>query len=164
MDSRAGFFLTLLQVATNLPSPPGFSVWIVLGFTFLFMGVAVGEPTAASLGIAALITAIAALSVSSVSLQVVLWGVLSIALTIVLRGMVPAPAREQQSDTEAIVSETIPKGGVGWVSYEGALWKARCQVSDVVVHEGQTVHVIGRHGLTLIVLPLEFPEEYDTVS
>jgi membrane protein implicated in regulation of membrane protease activity len=154
----------LLQTAGNLSSPPGFTVWIALGFIFLFLGMTVGEPTAASLGVAALITAIAALSVSSIPLQVVIWGVLSIALTIILRGMVPVPSREHQPDTEAVVSETIPKGGVGWVSYEGSQWKARCQISDILVLKGQVVQVVGRHGLTLIVLPLEFPDYDDTVN
>ncbi len=157
--------MNLLQVAVNVPSPPSFNLWIILGFIFILLGVVVGEPTVASLGIAAIITAIAALSVSSVALQIVLWGILSIALTIVLRGMVPLPTKEELPDTEAVVSEMIPKGGVGWVSYEGALWKARCQVSDVSIASGQTVQVVGRHGLTLIVLPLDFTDEpYDTVT
>lgn len=157
--------MNLLQVAANTANPPGFTVWIILGFIFLLLGMMVGEPTAASLGIAAIITAIAALTVSSLSLQIVLWGILSIALTIVLRGMVPTPTRDTQVNTHAVVSETIPRGGTGWVSYEGALWKARCQISDVGIAEGQSVQVIGRQGLTLIVLPNDFPDEkYDAVS
>ncbi|MFM7425738.1 MAG: NfeD family protein [Elainella sp.] len=156
--------MNLLQIVGNTANSSGFTVWIIVGFVFLLLGVSVGEPTAAALGIAAIITAIAALTVSSVALQVVLWGILSIALTIVLRGMVPMPTRDEQPDTEAVVSETIPKGGVGWVSYEGSLWKARCQVSDIEITPGKTVHVAGRQGLTLIVLPIDFPDEYDTVS
>lgn len=156
--------MNLLQLTANAPNPPGFTAWIILGFIFLLLGLTVGEPTAASLGVAAIITAIAALTISSVPLQVVLWGVLSIALTVVLRGMVPTPTRDGQPDTQAVVSEAIPKGGIGWVSYEGALWKARCQISDTAIHQGQTVHVVGRQGLTLIVLPSDFPDEYDTVN
>jgi membrane protein implicated in regulation of membrane protease activity len=157
--------VNFLQLTANAPNPPGFTAWIILGFIFLLLGLTVGEPTAASLGIAAIITAIAALTIPSVSLQVVLWGVLSIALTIVLRGMVPTPTRDGQPDTQAVVSEAIPQAGVGWVSYEGALWKARCQISDIAINSGQTVQVVGRQGLTLIVLPMEFPDdEYDTVS
>lgn len=157
--------MNLLQVAASTADPPGFTVWIILGFIFLLLGVMVGEPTAASLGIAAIITAIAALTVSSISLQIVLWGILSIALTIVLRGMVPSPTRDTQINTHAIVSETIPRGGIGWVSYEGALWKARCQMSEVAIAEGRSVQVIGRQGLTLIVLPSDFSdEEYDAIS
>lgn len=156
--------MNLLQVVANASNSSSFTAWIILGFIFLLLGVMVGEPTAASLGIAAIITAIAALTVTSVPLQVVLWGILSIALTIVLRGIVPNPAKDAQPDTQATVSESIPKGGVGWVSYEGALWKARCQVSDVAIASGQTVDVVGRQGLTLVVLPSDFAEEYDTLN
>lgn len=157
--------MNLLQLAAaNSSTPSSFTIWMIAGFVFLLLGVSVGEPTAASLGVAAIITAIASLSVASTSIQVVLWGILAIALTVVLRGMVPMPSRDGQPDTEAVVSEAIPRGGVGWVSYEGALWKARCQVSDVEIGRSQTVQVVGRHGLTLIVLPIDFPDEYDTVS
>ena len=156
--------MNLLQAAANAPNPPGFTVWIILGFICLLLGATVGEPTVASLGIAAIITAIAALTVSSVPTQIVLWGILSIALTVVLRGLVPLPSKEEQHNMQAIVSETIPKSGVGWVSYEGALWKARCQISDIAIANGQTVQVVGRQGLTLIVLPIDFPQDYDTVS
>ncbi|MBW4467070.1 MAG: NfeD family protein [Pegethrix bostrychoides GSE-TBD4-15B] len=156
--------MNLLQIAATVPSSSSFTIWMVVGFVFLLLGVSVGEPTAASLGIAAIITAIASLSIASTSVQMVLWGVLAIALTVVLRGMVPMPTQDEQPDTEAVVSEMIPRGGVGWVSYEGSLWKARCQISDVEIARSQTVQVIGRHGLTLIVLPIDFPDKYDTVS
>lgn len=156
--------MNLLGVAANMPNPSSFTLWIIVGFIFLLLGMTVGEPTAASLGVAAIITAIASLTVSSVSVQLILWGILSIALTIVLRGMVPTPTQETAPETHAVVSETIPKGGTGWVSYEGALWKARCQISDISITAEQTVQVVGRQGLTLIVLPMEFPEEYDSIS
>ena len=156
--------MNVLQVAATVSSPSSFTIWMIAGFVFLLLGVSVGEPTAASLGIAAIITAIASLTVVSTSIQVVLWGILAIALTVVLRGMVPMPSHYEQPDTEAVVSEAIPRGGVGWVSYEGALWKARCQISDVEIARSQTVQVVGRQGLTLIVLPVDFPNEYDTVS
>lgn len=135
-----------------------YTLWLVLGFLFLILGMLVGEPVVASLGIAALITAMAALTVQSVTVQIVIWGVLSIALAIVLRGMVPKPAKDLGPSTMAIVSETIPRGGVGLVSYGGALWKARCQISDITISPGETVEVVERQGLTLIVLPTTFPE------
>jgi membrane protein implicated in regulation of membrane protease activity len=135
-----------------------YTLWLLLGFLFLFLGMVVGEPVVASLGIAALITAMAALTVTSLPTQVVIWGILSIALAIVLRGMVPKQAKDLSPNTAAIVSETIPKGNVGLVSYDGALWKARCQISDITISPGETVEVVGRQGLTLIVLPTNFPD------
>jgi membrane protein implicated in regulation of membrane protease activity len=147
----------LLQIVTNTPT---YTVWLLVGFLFLFLGLIVGEPTAASLGLAALITAIAAITVSSVTTQVILWGILSISLIVVLRGMVPRQSKDSQPSTQATVSETIPASGFGWVSYEGALWKARCQISDVSIAVGKTVHVVDRQGLTLIVLPIASPDSY----
>lgn len=143
---------------SELISSQPYTLWLILGFLFLILGMVVGEPVVASLGIAALITAMAALTVTSIPTQVVIWGVLSIALSVVLRSMVPKRAKDLNPSTEAIVSETIPNGGVGLVSYDGALWKARCQVSDITISPGETVHVVGRQGLTLIVLPATFPE------
>jgi membrane protein implicated in regulation of membrane protease activity len=133
--------------------------WLVGGFVFLGLGLVIGEPVVAAVGIAAVITAIAALSVSSIALQLLIWGILSIALAIVLRGMVPKQSKDLRPNIEATVSETIPKGGLGVVSYEGAIWKARCQISDIAVTPGQVVHVVGRQGNTLIVLPTTFADE-----
>lgn len=146
--------MDLSELLTEQP----YALWLIVGFLFLILGMVVGEPVVASLGIAALITAMAALTVTSFPTQVVIWGILSIALAIVLRGMVPKPAKDLRPSTEAIVSETIPRGGVGLVSYDGALWKARCQISDVTISPGETVQVVGRQGLTLIILPTTFPE------
>lgn len=143
---------------TELMAEQPYTVWLILGFLFLFLGMVVGEPVVASLGIAALITAMAAITVKAVTIQILIWGVLSIALTILLRGMMPKPARDLGPSKMALVSETIPRGGVGLVSYGGALWKARCQISDIAISPGETVEVVERQGLTLIVLPTTFPE------
>jgi membrane protein implicated in regulation of membrane protease activity len=133
--------------------------WLIGGLIFLGLGLVVGEPVAAALGIAAVITAIAALSVPSVLMQLVIWGILSIALAVVLRGMVPKQSKDLRHSIEATVSEMIPKGGLGIVTYEGALWRARCQISDISVTPKQVVHVIGRQGNTLIILPTTFDDE-----
>ncbi|MBD3883457.1 NfeD family protein [Phormidium tenue FACHB-886] len=133
--------------------------WLIGGLVFLGLGLVVGEPVAAALGIAAIITAIAALSLPSLAMQLLIWGILSIALAVVLRGMVPKQSKELRPTLEATVSEIIPKGGLGVVTYEGSLWKARCQISDLSVAPGQVVHVVGRQGNTLIILPTTFDEE-----
>jgi membrane protein implicated in regulation of membrane protease activity len=133
--------------------------WLLAGLLFLGLGTVVGEPVVASLGIAALITAIAAITVKSLVIELILWGVLSICLIIVLRGMVPKENRDLSPDAEATVSEIIPKGGIGIVTYEGSLYKARCQISDIVIMPGEVVQVVGRQGLTLIVMPTSFSDE-----
>jgi membrane protein implicated in regulation of membrane protease activity len=139
----------LIVNLTELMADQPYAVWLVLGFLFLILGTLVGEPVVASLGIAALITAMAALTVTSITTQIVIWG---------LRGMVPKQAKDLAPSTHAVVSETIPSGGTGLVSYNGALWKARCQISDITISPGQEVQVVSRQGLTLIVLPTTFPD------
>lgn len=142
----------LLQLVVSQPS----HLWLLGGLIFLGLGMIAGEPIVASLGIAAVITAIAALTVTSVSSQLIIWGVLSVALAVMLKGLVPKRAKTLSPALEARVTELIPKGGVGWVLYEGALWRARCQISDIAIPPEATVHVVDRQGLTLIVLPTDF--------
>jgi membrane protein implicated in regulation of membrane protease activity len=133
--------------------------WLLAGLIFLGVSMAAGEPVVASLGIAALITAIAAITVKSLVIELILWGILAICLIIVLRGMVPKQALDLSPDSEATVSEVIPHGGIGLVMYEGSLWKARCQISDLAIAPGEVVQVVARQGLTLIVMPTRFLDE-----
>jgi membrane protein implicated in regulation of membrane protease activity len=133
--------------------------WLLTGLVFLGVSMVAGEPVIASLGIAAVITAIAAITVKSLAVELVLWGILSVCLIIVLRGMVPKQALDLSPDSEATVSEVIPKGGIGLVRYEGSLWKARCQISDIAIAPAEVVQVVARQGLTLIVMPTYFLEE-----
>ncbi|MBD1850515.1 NfeD family protein [Leptolyngbya sp. FACHB-711] len=145
-------------------SLPPSTLWLFVGFLCLMAGTLAGEPSAAAIGIAALITGIAALSLASATVQVILWGILSIALIVVLRGMVPKASIDLSPAQEATVTETIPPSGIGLVSYEGALWRARCQISDISIAPGQMVYVVGRQGLTLMVLPTTFLEEIEDFS
>jgi membrane protein implicated in regulation of membrane protease activity len=141
-------------------SQPAYVLWLLGGLVFLVLSLSAGgEPVVASLGLAALITAIVAITVSSAPTQFIIWGILSIALAVVLRGLVPKGSRDLKSNIEATVSETIPRGGIGLVSYEGALWKARSQISDAAIPPGKIVYVVGRQGLTLMVIPAYSEEE-----
>jgi membrane protein implicated in regulation of membrane protease activity len=133
--------------------------WLLAGLLFLGLGMVVGEPVVASLGIAAVITAIAAITVHNLVIELILWGVLSVCLIIVLRGLVPKENRDLSPDSEATVSEIIPKSGIGIVTYEGSLYKARCQISDIAIMPGEVVQVVARQGLTLIVMPTNFSDE-----
>lgn len=148
----------MVSLPEMISSLPPHTLWLLAGLIFLGFGMLVGEPGIAALGIAAMITAIAALSIPVLGTQILLWGILSIALAVVMRGLVPKESLELKPSTEAAVSATIPSGGVGEVSYEGTLWTARCQISDVAIAKGQTVYVISRQGNTLIVLPSTFPD------
>lgn len=155
--------MDLIASFSTMSLPP-FTLWLFVGFLCLTAGTLAGEPSAAAIGLAALITGIAALSLPSVTAQVILWGILSIALIGVLRGMVPRVSNDLTPAREATVTEMIPQSGIGLVSYEGALWRARCQISDISIAPGQIVHVVGRQGLTLMVLPTTFSEEVEDIS
>lgn len=137
---------------------PAHILWLLSGLVFLGMGMLVGEPTVAALGFAAFITAIAALSVPELATQLLIWGVLSVSLAVLMRGMVPRESRQLRHATEAEVVDIIPRNGFGHVIYEGSLWKARCQFSDVAIVVGHKVHVVGRDGNTLIVVPGNFTD------
>lgn len=137
---------------------PAHSLWLLGGLVCLGVGMIVGEPSVAALGVAAFITAIASLTVSSPLSQLFIWGILSVSLAMVMRGMVPKESEDLRHPAEASVLESIPAGGIGCVAYEGSMWTARCQLSEVAIAAGQIVHVIGREGNTLIVLPTTFPD------
>lgn len=129
-------------------------VWLVIGLLSLPMGMLIGEPSIIALSIAALVTAIIALTTTSAFVQVILWGILALCLAIIMRGLEPRESQSLAPPTDAEVSEPIPSGGMGYVFYDGSLWQARCQISDVSIAAGSAVSVVGRHGNTLIVLPV----------
>lgn len=145
-----------MDVWGSIASQSSHTLWILGGVAFLGLGLFVGEPSLAAIGLAAIITAIAALSVPSVSIQLILWSVLSVSLAVVMRGMVPQQETDFRRQVEAEVTDLIPPGRAGEVAFEGSLWKAKCQIPDVEVPAGEIVHVVGRQANTLIVLPLSF--------
>ncbi len=137
-----------------ISTQPAYMVWLLLGLMLLATSTIALEPIVAAIGIAAIVTAIAALTVPSVAIQLLIWGLLSVAMAMLLRSFVPKQSQDLSPPSEGQVSATIPRGGVGEVSYEGSYWSARCQVSDVTLTAGETVYVVGRQGNTLIVLPI----------
>ena len=57
---------------------------------------------------------------------------------------------------EAIVDATIQPGKSGRVKYRGSWWSARCE-QNITLAPKQTVAVIGRSNITLLVQPI--PQE-----
>lgn len=141
-------FSTFLTLAVG-PVP-----WLLGGLCLLGLSLLVPEPTIVSLGFAALVMAIVAMSMTLLSKQLLVWGILSVAFTLILRGLVPKESKELERSRFARVCELIPPGGVGRVHYEGAIWHARCQISDVAISPENGVTVVGREGNTLIVVPI----------
>ncbi len=129
-------------------------LWLVAGVGGLLLGVMTGELVIAALGLAAIITSIAALTVFSLTIQLLIWTILAVALTVVLRGLVPSPAGDLRPVTNGKVLRAIYPSRTGDVSYQGSIWKARCEASDMVIEIGELVHVVGREGNTLWVMPV----------
>lgn len=147
-----------MNVLEFLQNQPAHILWLLAGLGFLGIAMLIADPTVFALGFAAIITAIAALTVHNTAGLLLIWGILSVSMAVVLRGLVPQESRDLKPATEARVSRVILPGGVGEVTYEGSYWTARCQISDMSIANGQVVHVVGRQGNTLIVLPSTFPD------
>ncbi|MBE7380220.1 MAG: NfeD family protein [Leptolyngbya sp. SIO1E4] len=128
--------------------------WLVGGLILLGFSLLVPRPTIVSLGFAGMITALVALSVPLFPSQLLIWGVLSGGFTLILRGLVPQESKALEPARYARVCEPIVPGGIGHVHYEGAIWQARCQISDVAIASDLSVVVVERQGNTLIVLPI----------
>jgi membrane protein implicated in regulation of membrane protease activity len=141
--------LSNLLTLTLGPTP-----WLVSGLVFLAFNLLIPNPTMVALGFAGLLTAIVAASIQLFPSQLLIFGVLSAAFTLILRGFLPQESKDLEPARYARVHDQIPPGGVGRVNYEGAIWHARCQISDVAIAPQSTVSVVERQGNTLIVMPI----------
>lgn len=143
----------------QLLSQPHHVLWLLAGLIFLVLCVPIAEPSIAALGLAALLTALVSLYFPSVLIQIIVWGILTVGIALIFRGLVPNRSPQLDPSPTAEVSATIPPGGLGEVAYDGSLWRARCQISDVEIRAGQPVHVVSRQGNTLTVLPATFQDQ-----
>jgi membrane protein implicated in regulation of membrane protease activity len=55
-------------------------------------------------------------------------------------------------DQEAIIEEVIEQGKSWRVRYQGTWWTARC-IHQMSLFPGDTVYVVGRHSITLLIKP-----------
>ncbi|WP_008310100.1 NfeD family protein [Leptolyngbya sp. PCC 6406] len=132
--------------------------WLVWGLGLLGLSLLLPEPTIVSLGCASLVTSLVALTLTGLPQQLLVWGILSSAFILIFRGLVPRQSKALAPARYAQVREMIPAAGVGRVFYEGGLWQARCQISDVAISPEETVSVVGRQGNVLLVTPLPTAE------
>ncbi|HEY9887751.1 MAG TPA: NfeD family protein [Candidatus Obscuribacterales bacterium] len=142
----------------NLPNlltlTVGPTPWLVGGLILLGFNLLIPEPTIAALGLAGLVTALVAVSITPLPHQLLIWGVLAAAFTLIMRGLLPKESKDLEPAKYARVCDPIPPGGMGRVQYEGAIWHARCQISDVAIADQVLVSVVDRQGTTLIVMPI----------
>ena len=128
--------------------------WIIGGCCLLSLSLLIPNPPAVALGLASLVTAIATLRLPTLPSQLLICGLLAAAFTLIMRGLLPKESKELEAAHTARVCEAIAPGEWGRVHYEGAIWHARCQISDVAIAPHAEVQVIERQGTTLIVLPM----------
>ncbi|MEM6519393.1 MAG: NfeD family protein [Cyanobacteria bacterium P01_C01_bin.70] len=128
--------------------------WLVGSCLLLCLSWLVPNPVTAAFGLAGLVTALVAISIPQLPNQLLIWGLLSAAFTLIMRGLLPKESQELAAARHARVCEAIVPGQVGHVHYEGAIWQARCQISDVAIAPPAQVTVVERQGNTLVVLPI----------
>ena len=141
--------LTNLLTLTLGPTP-----WLISGAMLVGFSLFIPRPTISALGFAGLLTALFASSISLFPSQALVWGILSSGLVLLLRKFVPQESKALEPAKYARVSTPIMSGGVGRVHYEGAIWHARCQISDKAIASDTPVIVVERQGTTLVVLPI----------
>ncbi|MFN4194668.1 MAG: NfeD family protein [Thermosynechococcus sp.] len=146
-----------------MPLSP-FWIWLIVAIILFVMELLL--PTAfveATLGLSALIVAFLSFLIPSFSIQILLWMVLSVVVVFLLRRYQPKrvpPVLKEAAEAETITK--IPAGETGRVLYEGISWQARCDDPRLTIPEHQRVIIIGRQGTTLIVMPEDAIQSYQS--
>lgn len=129
-------------------------MWLLVSLGLLSISLFAHHPLLLAMGGAGVGTSVISLRMPALSQQLLVWGLLSIAIALLLRNFVPQQSPALNHELTAQVAASILPQEVGKVLYEGVLWNARCQISDVYLAEGDTVSVVARQGNTLIVTPI----------
>lgn len=143
--------VNLSEVLTMTLGP---TPWLVAGLILLGFNLLIPDPTTSAFGLSGVMTSLLATQVPLLPNQLLIWGTLSAALTLIMRFSLPKESRELEPAKYARVCDVIAPGQVGRVHYEGAIWHARCQISDVAIASDALVAVVERQGNTLIVMPI----------
>ncbi len=117
-------------------------------------------PTAMFLGLGALVMSLLALVLPPwIGLQATLWIVCTIAIAGLSQRLLPKRSAIDFSHAEAQALTAISPSQVGRVLYEGASWRAKCGDGVSSIAPDQPLHVVGREGTTLLVVPMYMLEE-----
>jgi len=129
--------------------------WLVLGAVLCSVELVLPTAfTAFTMGLSALMVGLLSTVVRSPQWQVLIWLLLSTALIFLFRRL--QPKRKVFSIQDATEAQTITEilpGETGRVLYEGNSWRARCSDEKLALAQNQKVYVVGRQGITLIVMP-----------
>jgi membrane protein implicated in regulation of membrane protease activity len=137
-------------------SPSG--LWLIVGTTLCLLELLVPTAfTAICMGVSALLVAVVALVLPSwFGMQIVIWMLLSCGLIILgYRLNQKRTSREIQASTEAEALTAMIPNQTGRVLYEGASWRARCADGVEAIEPQEKLHVVGREGNLLIVMPMD---------
>jgi len=70
-----------------------------------------------------------------------------------LMKILPTGKEEDPREVKATVFDSIPANGIGYVKFQGSIWRAYCKY-QITLEAGTSVRVIDRENLTLTVEPL----------
>ncbi len=140
-------------------SPSG--LWMIVGTTLCLIELLVPTAfTAVCMGVSAFLVSLIALMIPSwLGVQIAIWMLLSCGLIMLgYRINQQRSSRQIQASTEAEALTAMMPNQPGRVLYEGASWRARCAdgVESIVAQE--KLHVVGREGNLLIVMPMHLLE------
>jgi membrane protein implicated in regulation of membrane protease activity len=132
-------------------------LWLIAGVVLCILEFTV--PTAFVefiMGISAIIVAFVAMVEPRFSIQVAIWLFLSAVMIIASRRFVPVdqPSMVKNAEIAKTLTE-IPPDEVGRILYEGCSWQAKCGNPNEAIAPGVKVHIVGREGNTLLVVPEE---------
>lgn len=74
-------------------------------------------------------------------------------VTKALMQILPTGRERDLREVLAVVSELIPANSMGYIKFQGSLWRVRCP-QKVSLEPGMQVRVLDRQNLTLIVEPI----------
>jgi membrane protein implicated in regulation of membrane protease activity len=74
-------------------------------------------------------------------------------VTKALKQILPKGQEGDLHEVQAVVFELIPANSMGYIKFQGILWRARCP-QQVSLEPGMRVRVLDRENLTLIVEPI----------
>ncbi len=136
--------------------------WFILGLVLLLLELVVPGFVIFFFGAGAWITALICLfSNPGINLQVIIFSVTSVAALLIFRKMIhnkfiynkddrSGEVEDEFTGRDAIVLEDIIPGKTGKVEFKGTSWKAE---SESKLEAGQSVRIINKQNLTLIVEP-----------
>lgn len=136
--------------------------WFIMGLILLLLELVIPGFVIFFFGVGAWVTALVCLFVNpGINLQIVIFAVSSVLALVTLRKMIQnkfiynkkdlsEAVEDEFTGREAVAVEDFGPGNRGKVEFKGTSWKAR---SSSEIHSGQTVKIIEKDDLTLIVEP-----------